>query len=140
MTELYYVENILPHFKTAYDVVQEAHPGWWLELEEDGDKSHGRGTGGLADEYRKEHGITTHWHPASSPDMSPIEACWNILKNRFRRVYWETPPSERQMRDKLIEIWDNIDQKEIQKRFDELPARMARIHSNGGKQIRSSTW
>jgi len=54
---------------------------WYLQ--EDGDPSHGMRKRGLAEEYKEAYNIKNLKHPAQSPDLNPIEAIWNIIKQRL---------------------------------------------------------
>ena len=85
MTEAYYTKYILPIYIVATKSLQERFNHSFF-LEEDGDSSHGTRTQGLATQLRNRHDIQTHWHPAYSPDLSPVEAAWNILKQRLRQI------------------------------------------------------
>lgn len=56
---------------------------WYLQ--EDGDPLYSIQKEGLAYNYKKKHGIKNLIYPVQSPDLNPIEACWNIIKQRLQR-------------------------------------------------------
>ena len=55
-------------------------------LLEDGDPSHGMRKAGLAQRLRDAAKVLNVEHPPHSPDLNPIKACWNILKQRLRTI------------------------------------------------------
>lgn len=84
MNERYYVEKILPAYINAVNTFQaKAIPKPYM-LQEDGDPSHGMRSQGLAFQLKRRSLVQNLSHPAQSPGLSPIEACWNILKQRVR--------------------------------------------------------
>ncbi|KAJ7267846.1 hypothetical protein C8J57DRAFT_980543, partial [Mycena rebaudengoi] len=50
--------------------------------------------------------------PPTSPDLSPIEPVWHILKTRLRD-YQPRPSNEAQLRTAIFEIWDQITRDDI---------------------------
>jgi hypothetical protein len=82
MTQKYYTERLLPVYIEAIQKARLQDPGPWL-LQEDGDPSHGMRKQGLAHKLKQENWITNLKHPAQSPDLNPIEAIWNIIKQRL---------------------------------------------------------
>ena len=104
------------------------------ELQEDGDPSYGMKRRGLAQLLKEEHNIRNFVHPPQSPDLNPIEACWNILKQRVRRrVFW----SLEELKEILQEEWSRITMEEIRARITEMPERCQKLKTYSGKPIRS---
>ena len=96
MRAIHYVENILPKYCTAYDslvarsdelradVPVEQRYRWYLL--EDNDPSHGtRNTNSLPAIYKQDRGVEILSHPANSPDLTPIEGIWTIIKERVKQ-------------------------------------------------------
>jgi hypothetical protein len=83
MTQKYYTERLLPVYIKAMQKARPKDPGNWL-LQEDGDPSHGMRKEGLVRKLKDENWIVNLKHPVQSPDLNPIEAIWNIIKQRLR--------------------------------------------------------
>ena len=136
MTQKYYVDRLLPVYCQAVKDQAKRMPGEWY-LQEDGDPSHGMQKEGLASSYKKKHGIKNLMHPAQSPDLNPIEACWNIIKQRLQRRLFH---SEEDVKAAIQDEWDKITIKEIQDRIKDMPGRCTRVKNNGGKPIKTAKW
>jgi hypothetical protein len=54
-------------------------------LLEDRDPSYSIQKESLASQYKDAHGVKNYVHLAQSPNLNPIEAIWNIIKQRLRR-------------------------------------------------------
>ncbi len=76
-------------------------------------------------------------HPAQSPDLNPIEACWQIMKQRLRGGTWKTVE---EFKAAIQAAWDSITLKEIRKRIREMRWRCKRIQELKGARIRSALW
>ena len=76
-------------------------------------------------------------HPAQSPDLNPIEACWQIMKQRLRGGTWKTVE---EFKAAIQAAWDSITLKEIRKRIREMPKRCKDVKRLGGRRIRSDVW
>jgi hypothetical protein len=85
MTQIYYTDRLLPVYITAIQKLQTLCNHLFY-LQEDGDPSHGMKKRGPAQNARDKALIIAHLHPSFSPDMNPIEAAWNILKQRLRQI------------------------------------------------------
>jgi hypothetical protein len=136
MTQKYYVEKILPVYIEAVKTLQTEYPGDWL-LQEDGDPSHGLKKRGLAYKLKQAHGIKNLEHPPNSPDLNPHEGLWNILKQRVRKLTWESD-SEGQ---RLIQAeWKKITLEQARRRIDELPARAKQLLTHPDQPIKGNRW
>lgn len=60
----------------------------WLEagedfvLEEDGDSRHGSGKSNIARDWKDERNLKYYFNCFHSPDLSPIENCWQVPKKK----------------------------------------------------------
>jgi hypothetical protein len=136
MTQKYYVEKLLPLYCNAVIDGRHWKPGPWL-LQEDNDPSHGTRKRGLAELYKEENDIDCIVHPPQSPDLNPIEACWNILKQRVRKRVWR---SMEELKAILQDEWARITMDEIRARILEMPDRCKLLVETGGKPIKSHLW
>ena len=137
MTQAYYTEKLLPHYITALQTARrhdDLSP--WL-LQEDNDGSHGHKKLGLAEASRRENWVSILEHPAQSPDLNPMEACWNILKQRVRKRRWNNLEELKQI---IQEEWHKINISEIRARIAEMPKRCKLLAETGGKPIKSALW
>ena len=136
MTQKYYTERLLPVYIEAIHNARLQRAESWL-LQEDGDPSHGMRKEGLAAKLKQDNWITNLKHPAQSPDLNPIEAIWNIIKQRLRRRIFH---SEEEIKEALQEEWSKITMTEIRKRITQMPARCRRLIRNGGRPIKEALW
>lgn len=137
MTIDFYTEVILPKHIEFLNQMKKRY-GRDLYFEEDGDPSHGiRTSHNKAAKLKQQHGIVSHPHPAESPDFSPIEAMWLIIKERLRGGSWS---SREEFVEAIYREWKRITIKQIRKRISEMPGRMKTIQVNGGERIRSKVW
>ena len=138
MTQKYYTEQLLPHY--IKKVREENEHGHRAILQEDNDPSHGtRSANNIARKLKDTNSIKTLRHPAQSPDLSPIEGIWNILKQHVRKRYgdWRTFDELKQV---ILEEWDKITLDDIRKRIAEMPTRCKKLVATGGERIRSKVW
>jgi hypothetical protein len=62
-----------------------------------------------------------YFNCASSPDLSPIENCWQALKQTLKKYpHW----SDEMTRELIVEGWEALKQKTINKWVDEMPQRL----------------
>jgi hypothetical protein len=136
MTQKYYVNRLLPIYVKAMESIRLIDDKPWL-LQEDGDPSHGMRKRGLTEEYKEAHDIQNLSHLTQSLDLNPIEAIWNIIKQRLR---WKIFDFEEEMKEALQEEWDKITMDEIRFRIADMPRRCAELVKCGKKPIRGNKW
>ena len=135
MTQVYYTERLLSKYIT---VVQQARlqehsiPSSWI-LQEDNDGSHGHNKQGLASGQRDVNWVPLLTHPPQSPDLNPMEACWNILKQRVRRRYWNNL-------EELKSVIQAITMDQVRARIAEMPHRCKMLVKTGGQTVRTEKW
>ena len=137
MTGDYYTRKLLPQYIDAWKQVKAAH-GRAL-LQEDGDPSHGKKSKiAPAQRLRGNEGIICLDHPPQSPDLNPIEAIWNIIKQRMRnKPYKDIEDLKRQLQYE----WGRITREEVQARIAEMPARCKKLAKKVDQPlIKSALW
>jgi hypothetical protein len=80
--------------------------------------------------------VLTGW-PANSPDLSPIELCWAILK---KVVAVLNPQTLAELATALETAWDGILPETIDKLCKSFQTRLAMCRDRGGKSISSDLW
>jgi DDE superfamily endonuclease len=136
MTQKYYTERLLPIYINAIQKARLQNPGPWL-LQEDRDPSHSIKKKGIAYKLKEENWIVNLKHPAQSPDLNPIEAIWNIIKQRLRhRIFY----SDEEIKQALQEEWSKITMTEVRKRITQMPSRCRRLTRNSGGPIKTALW
>jgi hypothetical protein len=108
----------------------------WI-LQEDNDPSHGKKKRGLAAVYLDSNWIPILIHPAQSPDLNSMEACWNILKQRVRKRLWHSLEEYKMV---IQEEWAKITMAEVRARIAEMPERCRKVVEAKGLPIKSDLW
>lgn len=136
MTQAYYTERLLPiYIELLHKGRLERGISW---LQEDNDPSHGtRSVNNVARWLKNSNWVATITHPAQSPDLNPIEAIWNILKQRIRQREWH---SLAQLKHLLQEEWERISIEEIRRRISDMPKRCAQLATSDGAPIKTALW
>lgn len=70
--------------------------------------------------WLKEHCVLIFPHPPSSPDVSPIEPLWQVLKNGIR-AYKPRPTSYEALCEAIHAVWDQITIQQIDHFVDWIP-------------------
>ena len=76
-------------------------------------------------------------HPPQSPDLNPMEACWNILKVRVRKRLWHTLEEYKAV---IQDEWSKITMAEVRRRIAEMPDRCKRAVESRGAPVKSDLW
>lgn len=85
----------------------------------------------------REKNITPMFWPAFSPDLNPIEAVWNIMKNFIQYKYPDLGSGKVRSLDELRvivrEAWDSVTTEDLRSPISSMPARCrAVVEANGG--------
>jgi hypothetical protein len=99
----------------------------WLDrgddfvLEEDNDSGHGTGKSNIVRTWKRKNRLNSYFNCPSSPDLSPIENCWQPPKQFLKKFpHWD----EFETRELVTEGWGNISQKFINERVNSMPQRL----------------
>ncbi|KAF1988676.1 hypothetical protein K402DRAFT_391902, partial [Aulographum hederae CBS 113979] len=124
MSQEFYAREILPkHIKEIKALEEHYHRRF--RFQEDGDPSHGiRSINNPCARLKRDADLLVLVHPAQSPDLNPIEACWQILKERLRGGNWQTVA---EFKAAIQREWDGITIAAIRKRIREMPWRCKRV-------------
>ncbi|KJZ78887.1 hypothetical protein HIM_01660 [Hirsutella minnesotensis 3608] len=127
MSQKVYLEKVLE----AYVGPELLEKGVPFILEEDGDSGHGPGKNNPVRAWKEKHGLRYFFNCASSPDLSPIENCWNVIKENLRQQpHWE----QSTIRELAEEGWEKLSQETINGWIDSMPLRMQHVlELQGGK-------
>ena len=109
------------------DVILEPMVKPWLEagqsfvLEEDGDSGHGPKGNNIVKQWKEANRLKYFFNVPHSPDLSPIENCWQPPKAFTRKIpHWD----DQTTRDLMQEGWDKLSQAWINARVDTMPQRL----------------
>ncbi len=109
----------------------------WLEngeqfvLEEDGDSGHGsKSKTNIVRTWKKEHGLKSYFNCASSPDLAPIENCWQPTKAHLRKYpHWD----DNATKGLIYDGWDSVSQEFINHIVRSMPERLQAVINAEGK-------
>ena len=140
MTQAYYTEKILPGLIAEVQRLRVTLGEYRGDIMLQEDTSYGLRSGplGAANKLREANWIATLKHPAQSPDLSPIEGLWAILKQRMRRR--KRPQTIEELKAALREELGAITMEEVRRRIAKMPTRCRDVAKNGGRAVRSSLW
>jgi hypothetical protein len=121
MTQVFYAKNILLEYIKQIKALEARHKVKYY-LHEDGDPSHGiKSPNSLPAHLKCDADPLTLVHPSQSPDINPIEACWNIIKSiKLAGRRWSTMA---QFKADIQAEWDKISLAQIRRRIREMPGR-----------------
>ena len=106
-------------------------------LEEDGDSGHGRGPTAKKNNpvarWKKDIGLETYFNCAESPDLAPIENCWQAPK-----AYVQKRPhyNEQSLMELLLEGWEKVTIPFINEQVHSMPQRLHDLYRGQGGAYR----
>jgi len=100
-------------------------------LEEDGDSSHGpRNNGNIVRKWKEQQGLEFYFNCVQSPDLAPIENCWQPTKQHTRQhAHWD----EETLKELVIEGWKQIEQRWINRRINSMVKRLKEVRDRNGE-------
>jgi hypothetical protein len=137
MSQEFYAKEILPKHIEEIKAL-EKHYYHRFRLQEDGDPSHGnKSVNNPCARLKRDADLQILIHPAQSPNLNPIEACWQIVKQRLRGGTWQTVA---EFKAAIQREWDRVTIAQIRRRIREMPWRCKRVQELKGERIRSLLW
>ncbi|KAF1982209.1 hypothetical protein K402DRAFT_340853, partial [Aulographum hederae CBS 113979] len=137
MSQEFYAKEVLPKHITEIRALQERFKRP-IYLQEDGDPSHGKkSVNNPCAQLKRDADLVILIHPAQSPDLNPVEAIWQILKQRLRGARWRTVA---EFKAAIQREWDKITIAQIRKRVREMPWRCKKVIQLKGARVRSALW
>ncbi|VDB89448.1 Bgt-51220 [Blumeria graminis f. sp. tritici] len=106
----------------------------WLSVMQDNAPAH---TAGSTMEDMRQRLIQPIFWPANSPDLNPIEAVWNRMKDYIQRRHPNLGCGKQRTRDSFLKIvkeaWDSVSSEDLVRLTQSMPARcQAVIDADGG--------
>ena len=103
MSQKAYIEQILNPI-----ILLWLQTGLRFFLEEDGDSGHGPGKSNIVRTWKEKNELNHYFNCASSPDLSPIENCWQPVKHYLRKYpYWD----DANTKELIYEGWSHVSQR-----------------------------
>ena len=111
---------------------------WLLEkqdfvLEEDGDSGHGKAKNrNIVRQWKEENNLEYFFNCASSPDLSPIENCWQPPKQHLKKFpHWD----DRTTKELIVEGWDLVSHRFINEKCRSMPQRLRDVILSEGDMV-----
>jgi hypothetical protein len=99
-------------------------------LEEDGDSGHGTGSKNIIRTWKQQNGLKSYFNCAQSPDLAPIENCWQAPKQELKRYpHWDDSTT----RELIQQGWEKLSQKRINTWMEEMPERLQHVIDSDGQ-------
>ena len=126
MSQQVYIDSILEPVVKPW---LENQGGERFTLEEDGDSGHGPGKSNIVRTWKEKNGLKTYFNCPQSPDLAPIENCWQPVKDQLRKYpHWD----DSTMENLMWEGWEKVSQDFINKQVHSMPQRLKDCIASGG--------
>ena len=99
-------------------------------LEEDRDSSHGAGSkDNIVAKWKDQNGLDHYFNCPYSPDLAPIEQCWQPMKQELRKIpHWDDWNTKSIAQDG----WNKVDYEFINPKVASLPKRLKEVIDRKG--------
>lgn len=84
--------------------------------------------------YIEQNARLLYGWPPNSPDLSPIEMLWSIVKHKLQKLD-HMPTNKQQLKDAIIEIWKTIEIETVNSLIESFQYRIQMCHDVAGKSI-----
>ena len=99
-------------------------------MEEDGDSGDGLGKSNIVCTWKEKYGLETYFNCHNSPDLAPIENCWQLVKQTLRKYpHWDDATTK----ELIYERWTHVSQKFINQNIASMPERLQAVKDGEGK-------
>jgi hypothetical protein len=137
MNQEFYTREILPLHIKEIKALQKRHKRRY-HLQEDSNSSHGNSSqNNPPARLKRDTDLLILTHPAQSPNLNPIKACWNIMKSRLHRRKWSTIAH---FKADIQAEWNQVTIAQIRCCIREMPQRCLDVQANGGERVKSDLW
>lgn len=85
----------------------------------------------IVNEFFYQNGINRMWWPALSSDLNPIEQIWDVLQRRISSRNHH-PDTLRELREALVEEWNQIPNEIINNLVQSMPQRCREVITSRG--------
>jgi hypothetical protein len=127
-----YTEQVLKGPMKTWIDAMEKERGRKMFMVEDGAPAH---RSAVANRARTQLGIRNLTHPPNSPDLSPLEPLWFLVKTRVA----DTPGSSNSLDklwDAIQKVWSELSEEDIRKHTGQMKARVEAVKTANGYHTR----
>jgi DDE superfamily endonuclease len=124
-------QHTLPH---VLEFIQaEAQAGRLVYFQQDNAPAHKAKS---TQEFLRSHDVQVIKWPARSPDLNPIEHCWNWVKDYLQKKYGNEKCTKAQLKERVLEAWQMaVTPERLERLMRGMKKRMAELVAAGGGYI-----
>ena len=119
MSQKAYIEQILDSL-----VLPWLQTGQRFVLEEDRDSGHRPGKSNIVRTWKEKNDLNRYFNCASSPDLSPIENCWQPVKQHLRKYPHRDDATTKEL---IYEGWSHVSQQFVNEQVATMPKRLQAV-------------